>query len=211
MELENLKSIWNELESPSNPEQDREDIALLLQKKSQGPVARMKRNLRTELLFILFTYIPLIILYLVAFQGRMSGISLLLFLVGGFFGAYYYRKYRLLNKMQCNSCEVRSNLALQVKTLKKYVRFYLISSTLVIPIVAIITFVVFRSQMTYPKATDLYWHLHPAPWWKSSIFWLILLVPETIALHYFNVWYLNKLYGRHIKKLQELLREMDEE
>ena len=51
----------------------------------------------------------------------------------------------------------------------------------------------------------------PAPWWTNSIYWLLLLAPLTIAVYYLNAWYINKLYGRHIKKLQELLREMDEE
>jgi hypothetical protein len=211
MELENLKYIWQELESRPTPEPDPELILALLQKRSQGPVARMRRNLRAELLVIVISYIPTIIFYLVEFQGRLSALSGLLFLLGLFFCGYYYRKLLLLSEMNCPSCMVRSNLARQVATLKKYTRFYLLASTVVVPVVAVITYIVFHLRLHYPDNPGIYHRLSPAPWWKNSIFWLIFLAPLTIAIYYFNVWYINKLYGRHIKKLQELLREMDEE
>ena len=211
MELENLKSIWHGLEPPPTSEPDRELIFALLQKKSRGPVARMRRNLIKELLLIIVTYIPVIIFYLVEFEGRLSPISGLFFLVGLFFCGYYYRKLMLLKEMQCVTCMVRSNLARQVRTLKKYTRFYLLAGTLVIPFAAILSYAILRWKL--PRATGilLYHRLSPAPWWTNSILWLLLLAPLTIAIYYLNAWYINRLYGRHIKKLQELLREMDEE
>ena len=206
MELDSLKEIWRD-SAPEAPE----SLLPLLQQRSRGPVARMRRNLRIELLCIIVAYVPLILFYLVEFQGRLRAISLALLVVGGLFCAYYYRKSRLLNTMQCLSCQVRSNLARQVGTLKKYTRFYLLASTIVIPTMAILTYLIFHFQLFYPDNTKVYHSLSPAPWWKNSTIWLLMLVPFTVAMYYFNVWYINKLYGRHIKKLQELLREMDEE
>ena len=229
MELDSLKEIWREAQPDeahgmSRPDDapgagdrhadaytGRESLLPLLQQRSRGPVARMRRNLRIELLCIIVAYVPLILFYLVEFQGRLRAISLLLLLVGGLFCAYYYRKSRLLSTMQCLSCQVRSNLARQVGTLKKYTRFYLLASTIVIPAMAILTYLIFHFRLFYPDNTTVYHSLSPAPWWKNSTIWLLMLVPFTVAMYYFNVWYINKLYGRHIKKLQELLREMDEE
>jgi hypothetical protein len=37
------------------------------------------------------------------------------------------------------------------------------------------------------------------------------MVPLTIGVYYANAWYINRLYGQHIKKLQELLQEMETE
>ena len=229
MELDSLKEIWREAQPDeahgmSRPDDapgagdrhadaytGRESLLPLLQQRSRGPVARMRRNLRIELLCIIVAYVPLILFYLVEFQGRLRAISLLLLLVGGLFCAYYYRKSRLLSTMQCLSCQVRSNLARQVGTLKKYTRFYLLASTIVIPAMAILTYLIFHFRLFYPDNTRVYHSLSPAPWWKNSTIWLLMLLPFTVAMYYFNVWYINKLYGRHIKKLQELLREMDEE
>jgi hypothetical protein len=41
--------------------------------------------------------------------------------------------------------------------------------------------------------------------------WLILLIPITIGTYYLNACYIDRLYGRHIKKLQELLQELESE
>ncbi|WP_431212812.1 hypothetical protein ACQ86N_45335 [Puia sp. P3] len=43
----------------------------------------MRRNLRIELLCIIVAYVPLILFYLVEFQGRLRAISLALLIVGG--------------------------------------------------------------------------------------------------------------------------------
>jgi len=214
-----LKEIWREArvgdiaDSSGAPGAvpGREGLLSLLQQPSRGPVARMRRNLRIELLCIIVAYVPLILFYLVVFQGRLRAISVVLFVVGALFCVYYYRKSRRLNTMQCPTCQVRSNLARQVKTLGKYTRFYLLASTIVIPATAILTYVIFHLQLFYPDDGKVYHRLSPAPWWKNSTFWLLMLVPFTVVMYYFNAWYINKLYGRHIKKLQELLREMDEE
>jgi len=216
MELDSLKEIWREarvgdMADAPDALPGRESLLPLLQQRSRGPVARMRRNLRIELLCIIIAYVPLILFYLVEFQGRLRAISIVLFAVGALFCVYYYRKSRLLNNMQCLTCQVRSNLARQVGTLKKYTRFYLLASTIVIPAMAILTYVIFHLQLFYPGDGTVYHRLSPAPWWKNSTFWLLMLVPFTVVMYYFNAWYINKLYGRHIKKLQELLREMDEE
>ncbi len=217
MELDSLKYIWRSLEIPPAPATDRGLLLALLRKKSGGLVARMQRNLFGEGILLLVTYIPGIVCYMVEFEGRLSAISWLLLLLALFFAGYYYRKYRLLKEMQCVSCQVRANLDRQVRTLKRYTRFYLLAGTFMIPVVFLLSYAIIRWRL--PSAAGvfgeggsaLYHRLHPAPWWGSPVFWLILMVPLTIGIYYMNAWYVNRLYGRHIKKLQELLQEMNEE
>ena len=211
MELESLKYIWHSLEAPPAREPDHEAMLALLGKKSRGPVARMRRNLVAEGIVMLVTYIPAIGCYLLEFEGRLSAISWLFALVALVFFAYYSRKYRLLKEMQgVTSASIRSSLARQVETLKKYTRFYLLAGTGMIPVSYLLSYMIIRWKL--PDAgSALYHRLHPIPWWASPLFWLILLVPLTIGIYYINAWYINKLYGRHIKKLQELLQEMEAE
>jgi hypothetical protein len=215
MELESLKYIWRSLETPTAPSgrvasADQRALRALLQKRSVGLVSRMRRNLIGEGILLLVTYFPGILCYLLAFEGRLSAVSWLLGFVAAAFGAYYYRKYRLLGEMQCVTCQVRYNLARQVKTLKKYTRFYLFTGTGVIPVSFLLAYAIIRWK--FPSAgSALYYRLHPLPWWANPICWLILLIPITIGCYYLNIWYVNKLYGQHIKKLQELLQEMETE
>jgi hypothetical protein len=153
---------------------------------------------------MLVTYIPTIAIYLIMFQGKLWGISLVMTVILAFYGVYYYLKLRLLKKMQCVTCEVRSNLARQVDILGKYIRFYYWSSTLVLLSAMILAYEILRYSYgeVHPRT--------PTVWWFQPGFLLVLLVPFTVAAWYFNRGYVNKLYGRHVKKLKQLLLEMDE-
>jgi hypothetical protein len=210
MELDSLKYMWHNQEVRSEPGNEAAILALL-HKRSNGPVARMRRNLLGEIILVLVTYIPTMLIYLIDFEGRLSGIAWLFGLLLVFLGVYYYRKNRLLKEMQCVSCRVRSNLKLQVDTLKKYIRFYTVSGTIMIPVMAVFTWLIIRWKYPPPPGAALFYQISGISWWQSPLFWISLSVPLTIGIYYINVWYVNKLYGRHIKKLQELVKEMEGE
>ena len=203
MELETLKAIWKDQDLPAGEETSRDQLLALLQKKSTGPIARMRRNLRKEAILMLVSYIPCILLYWLAFDGLMSGVGWLFVVLLLFFYVYYYRKNQLLKRMLCISCEVRSNLAGQLKTLRKYLRFYFWSSTLIVPVMTSFAFGIALNSRRLE---------HPSiNWWRVIPLLLLLVAAFTVAIYFFNRWYINKLYGRHIAKLQQLLSEMDED
>jgi len=204
MELDNLKTIWKEQDIATDV--DREPVELLVRlvrERSRGPIERMRRNLRIEGLLMILIYTPTIVAYLTLFNGSLSLISVVLSVFLVFFWVYYYLKYQLLKKMQCVTCEVRSNLARQVRVLSKYIRFYLWSGTFSTLTGVVIAYLV----MVYSKG---YKDHHFTQWWFLPPFLLMLLVPFTLGCYFLNKWYVNKLYGRHVKKLKQLLQEMDE-
>lgn len=201
MELETLKSIWQDQEFPDN-QPARDELLALLHKKSHGPINRMRRNLRKELLLVIFSYTFCIIFYLTAFNGEFSGVSWLFVGVLLYFGIYYNQKNRLLKKMQCASCEVRSNLEGQLRTLKKYLRFYYWSGVLSAPITIIIAFgLAYNSRLSNDP---------PFHWWRAIGLLSALIIATTVATYFVSRWAIEKFYGRHVRKLQELVREMDE-
>jgi hypothetical protein len=205
MELDNLKTIWKEQEFPSGNDQEHAELLVsLLQVRSRGPIERMRRNLRLESILMIVTYIPTILAYLILFQGTLWVISVVMAAVLVFFWVYYYLKNRLLKKMQCVTCEVRSNLARQIDILGKYILFYLWSSSLTMFVALIVAYEVVEYSI---KQVNPHRHLH---WWFQPAFLLALLIPFAIATWFLNRAYINKLYGRHIKKLKQLLLEMDE-
>ena len=198
MELETLKTLWQEQDTPLATEGSQEELLALLHKRSGGPIARMRRNLRKEVIVMVVSYAFCILFYLLAFNGSMSGVAWVFVGLFAFFYVYYYRKNLLLKKMQCAGCEVRSNLAGQLKTLQKYLRFYFWSSTLIVPVSLLASLAI---------------TLHNRPvtsWWRVTILLFAFTTGLTVAVYFLNRWYIHKLYGRHLRKLQELLREMDE-
>jgi Ca2+/Na+ antiporter len=207
MELDDLKNIWNDkgIEAPGA-----DKISAMIGRQSQNPIAKMKRNLRMELLILIFSLGIVAAYYFIAFKREYSIIGWVYTLLLVLFCYYFFRKNKLLNEMQCSSCHVKSNLELQLRMLGRYVRFYLISGTAILPILFIFLGIVLyykkptliSETILYPSATN--------PVWKFLLAWFILLSVSTTIMWVLNRGYVNKLYGRHINKLKQLLAQINE-
>ena len=136
MELEQLKNIWT---GETGPQGKKDEYLLsLLNKPSNSPIDKMKRNLRSELIAVIILYASAVIYYFFAFEGKLVELSWFMLLLGLSFVFYYYRKNKLLNNMQCVACRVKSNLELQLGTLEKYVRLYLVVGSVAFPVAMLI-------------------------------------------------------------------------
>ncbi len=219
MELDSLKDIWKQLGEKDTQADSDAQILSMLQKRSQSPIAKMKRNLFWELVAMIVCYSLAIWYYYTAWQGRYWEVALLLFIVGLYALFYYVRKNKLLNDMQCVACEVRSNLKRQLATLEKYVQFYFVSSVILTPVAFFVAgLIVFfktpstagdpgtvSSQITtaVPVFTQVVNH-------RFFISFIVIGVMVTIGVYFLSRWAINRLYGQHISKLKELVQQMEE-
>lgn len=209
MELDQWKDIWKE--EGKLPPNDAQKLQSLLAKKSNSPVAKMKRNLKVELWFVIIGYGAIILFYFLAFKGSMSAVSWFMLFIGLLFVIYFQRKNKLLTEMECLSCEVKSNLQKQTTTLEKYIRFYLLGGTALAPVS-----LVFFSWLFYVKARtntndNIFFPGPDNPMWKAILAWMILTAIVTTISYFLNKCYVRKLYGKHVEKLKEVLREMEDE
>jgi hypothetical protein len=211
MELDSLKYAWLTLEAPPASHKSMEEIHALLQRRSGGIVTRMRRNLRGELILIAVTYVPAILFYFLDFDGRLSGIAWLFILLLAILAVYFYRKNRLLTAMQCTGCSLYSNLRQQINALKRYIKFYVWSGTLMIPLMVLLSWLIIRQKFPVTPGADLFYQLSGTPWWQHPLVWAFFLIPFTIGVYFVNLWYVHRLYGRHIRNLQDLVQEMEEE
>jgi len=207
MEFDDMKNVWNDKPGEALGS---DKIFAMLGRQSHNPIAKMKRNLNMELLIVIFSFGAVAAYYFIAFRHEYSIIGWAYAVLLVLFCYYFFRKNKLLNQMQCSSCQVKSNLELQLKTLERYVRFYLISGTAVIPILFIFLGIVLyykkpkliNETILYPSPTN--------PVWKFLLAWFILLTISTTIMWVLNRGYVNKLYGRHIDNLKRLLLQMNE-
>lgn len=211
MELDSLKYAWRTLEASPAPDKSPDEIRSLLQRRSGGIVTRMRRNLVGELILIAATYTPAILFYFLDFEGKLSGIAWLFILLLAILAVYFYRKNQILKAMQCTGCSLYSNLQQQINSLKKYTRFYVWSGTIMIPIMTILSYLIIRWKLPVTPGADLFYQLSGTPWWQHPSVWAAILIPVTVSMYFVNRWYVHRLYGQHVRKLQELLREMEEE
>ena len=207
MELDQLKSIWQ-----SDADQSKEDAQLLsiMTRRSNNPIARMKRNLLYELIAIVLLYGFTIAYYALAFHGQMNEVSWFMIAIAFCFFIYYYRKNKLLNKMECLSCQVKSNLQRQVNTLEKYVKFYLLAGTALVPLTIIFfTWLIYVKSPLKPKSILYFSDAYAL--WQTILAWLVVISVSTVMIYYANKWYVTRLYGNNIVKLKQLLAELDED
>src|SRR6185295_15699532 len=101
MELDELKNTWKDkgIEAVGA-----DTISAMIGKQSQSPIAKMKRNLRMELLILVFSLGIVTAYYFIAFKGEYSIFGWVYALLLILFCYYFFRKNKLLNEMQCSSC-----------------------------------------------------------------------------------------------------------
>jgi len=208
MELDQLKEMWGDVGSKEkSPSAD--ELQALLQKKSKSPIAKMKRNLLIELLSIVIIYVITVAYYFLNHSGGMLSAAWMLMVIGVFYVFYYLRKRKLLNSMECVSCEIKSNLKMQLVTLEKYVRFYMISGTLLVPVVFVITGLIVL--LYSPEAASVPSVKTTNFLLKSSAVLFVVAIVFTIPIYFANKWYVRKLYGQHIERLKTIVNEMNED
>ena len=206
MELESLKTLWKDV-GATTASTSAQELEELLSKKSKSPIAKLKRNLFWEMVVVVVLYSAVILYYILLNQPGAIYFSLLMAMVGGLYGWYYVVKRRLLINMECVTCEVKSNLSTQLLMLEKLVKLYLWAGTLLLPVVFIISGIIAYDSTPLPP--DL-----PLSKREFFIYFLIALfllsAVFTVPVFFLNKWYINLLYGRHVKKLRQIVNEMNE-
>ena len=198
MELDDLRQPW--LESAKNIKPLNTNVMEIIQNKSYGPAAQLKRNFRKMIIII-----PMVVTMLIVTLSKKHDIfsDVLFWFYIVFISSmmlFFYYNYRLINKMQCMDCLVKSNLEKQVKTLENGFKW-----RMVIIRVAFIIFIVLLEVL-------MYYHQEPAlaKWYAQ---------PVTIRMSAYAIlitaWYfITKLifrtrYGKHIQNLKNLVQQME--
>ena len=202
MELEKLKELWDASSNSSFPINE-EGLSKILNQESRRPIALIKRNLKLEILFVILFYG--FIIWLISNQVGSNLLYfdiLLLILAGMLFCIYAFYKFKLLNKMECVACEVKSNLNLQLNSLEKLVKLYFKVGN-----IGGVFVYLFAGAISYFEAKDDTVHFPHA---IELIIFLSIGVIFAIINYYSSRWYIFNLYGKHIQKLKNILYEMDE-
>ena len=202
MELEKLKELWDDSSNSSLPINE-EGLSKILNQDSRRPIALIKRNLKLEVLFVILFYG--FVIWLISNQVDSNLLYfdiLLLILVGMLFCIYAFYNHKLLNKMECVGCEVKSNLNLQLNSLEKLVKLYFKVSNIGVVFVYLIA-----GAISFLEAKD---DKVQFPHALETIIFLSIGLIIAIINYYISRWYIFNLYGKHIQKLKNILYEMDE-
>jgi hypothetical protein len=201
MDLDQLKLIWNDADKSSS-QTNEPDLQMMIKHRSKLPIAIMKRNLRLEVYFLILAYGIIIWLISNEYGTKYILYDIGLIAVALVFFAYARFKYKILDNMQCMSCEVKSNLNHQLKSLEKLVKLYFHTGNIAVILVYLIT-----GTISYIKSAD---ETASIPQWIEILIFLFIGAVLGVMNYYFGRWYLFNLYGKHIQNLKNILYEMDE-
>jgi len=197
MELEDLKQTWKRSETTIKPFND--NILQLIQNKSYGPVAELKRRFRKQIIIIPF----------LAFIVTNNLSRNHLIFTDVLFWCYiafcvivcisFYLNYRLIAKMQCMDCLIKSNLETQLKTLETRLQWHLKGVRVVL-----LFFIILLEVL-------MYFNLEPSlyKWYAQPLLLRLVIYVGLLMLQYFisKLVYKRK-YGKHLAYLKKLVTEL---
>ena len=208
MELEELRSGWRSLaEKGMVPEPTRIPTG----ERGRSPVQRMLHNLYMEAVFVMILYGFVIAFYLFAFHGAMREISWFTLAIFAVFLIYYIGKARLLRSLGMMDGSLRANVGAKLDALSRYTRFYVWAGTMLGPLTMIFLGWLAWHKIPQISPENMFFISDQNPWWKAMLTWLTLALPLTVALYFINRWYVDRLYGRHLRHLRRIWEEMRED
>lgn len=193
MDIDNLKSTWQALQTHSEPVFENDQIRKLLQGKAKDSISKIKRNILIEgsltLLLGVFLmankswfYSPLIIPYL------LFVLSLCL--------VWYSFKYYKIRKIDLQD-NLKKTLEQLIKTLDLYLKVYLYGSLALGLFASILP--LFWTNVTLDSLTLT----------KTLLIGggAIIFIP---SYYFFTKWYIKNLYGNYVNELKEELKELED-
>jgi lipid-A-disaccharide synthase-like uncharacterized protein len=197
MELDELKQAWKQTEVKTNINTD---IMELLQHKSYGPVAAMKRVFRKQIMAMTALPFILILTNVTDIHAVLTSImfwSYVAFCIGIIIFASY--NYRIVRQMEAMDGIVKTNLERQISLLEKRASWELIGMRGVMLFFIALTEIVPYFQHYRTLAL---WHSMPV------IFRIATYAALLLLQYFFNRKIKERNVGQHLTYLKKLVKEM---
>ena len=203
MQLEDLRQSWLNPPGEIAPISTTQLEKLLASRP--GLIEKMRRNARWETAFsALFTLAGPIIwaVNTVVFYKVFGGIIMLL---GTGMLYYYYRMFAVLNQMRLVEGNVRVHLQQMAAGMRALLRFYYRLTMVVSPLMMLFNFGFFLAlelARPAPLRTQVLLKL-------AGISVVAALLMQVFAV-YVTRWFMQRLYGQHLDRLEASLHELSE-
>ena len=202
MELEDLKDIWKKNKPEYRPKNENE-IALMLNGRSQSIVNKLKRSVWFELIFTLAAGIALLSYALTLKNGALKWTSISILILFVVYSFYYIKKLALLNRFDPGQENLKVHIEALIENLSGYLKFYKRSYTILYPVYFCLGLLFGGLE----RGADEFFHTITKP---AVILYLVFLaVLFFFCSTWLTNWYLKKLYGNHLEKLKKLLKELE--
>lgn len=205
MELDDFRRSWQQA-APAETRAALDAAALerLLTRRSDSPVAKMRRNVWLEIGFAVVCLVGAGIGLLQVPAGYFQVLLVWLVLICLLSGFYYRRKLAVLTRLSDTTGAVREQVARQLSSLRGLVRLYFLATMWSLPVsLAIGPVFIVGELMEFLTGRKLLLALG-----ALAVFYLLVGAVGFFAIRWFTRWYLQRLYGQHLDHLETALREL---
>ncbi|HEU5289594.1 MAG TPA: hypothetical protein VFU05_03050 [Cyclobacteriaceae bacterium] len=201
MELDDLKSIWKQDKPGFEPKKEAE-IASMIEGRSNSIISKLKRSVWFEMIFTIVCGVALGIWALLLESGALMWtiVSLIVLFVSYMF--YYVKKIMLLNRFDSSKENLKNSLQHLLDRLTTYLTFYKRSYSILYPVYFCLGLLFGALE----KGLDDFLYRLSQP--KTVLYLVFLAGVFFLFTIWMTNWYLKKLYGNHLDKLKELLKEL---
>ncbi|MBC6988320.1 hypothetical protein [Hymenobacter sp. BT491] len=202
MELHELRRRWQQ-QPASSQIIEQQELDAILARQSDGIIERLRRSARLELYLNFGVLLVSLALAWLAqpFWVRMLGWVLVV--VGGVCIVYLWRKLHLLRRMDDPAGDLRAHLLRLASGLRALIRFYFRFTLAMLPVTGFVQVLMVAST----AKRDISLTTLPG---IALVVGLVVLLPALLYLPVASVTrlYLQRLYGQHLDRLEECLREL---
>lgn len=197
MELDDLKNTWQQLPPQKNINTD---IMEIIQQKSYGPLAALKKAFRKQI--VLMFLLPFFLLFANAenMQGALTSILFwcyVAFCIYIIVSAYY--NYSIVSKIENMDAMVKPKLEQEIQLLEKRASWEVTSLRVIL-----LVFIVLLEVVPYVQHYSMLDKWHSLPVGIRVVAYAVLLL-----LHFFfSKRIKQRKVGRHLDYLKELLKQM---
>ncbi|QDA59324.1 hypothetical protein [Hymenobacter jejuensis] len=202
MELHELRRRWQQ-QPASSQIIEQQELDAILARQSDGIIERLRRSARLELYLNFGVLLVSLALAWLAqpFWVRMLGWVLVV--VGGVCIVYLWRKLHLLRRMDDPAGDLRAHLLRLASGLRALICFYFRFTLAMLPVTGFVQVLMVAST----AKRDISLTTLPG---LALVVGLVVVLPALLYLPVASVTrlYLQRLYGQHLDRLEECLREL---
>jgi hypothetical protein len=186
---------------------EEEKIREMLSKRSSSIIDRLRKNLLLEICMFSFCLVLIGIVPFYFKSKEVTALSLILIaIIFAPYFVYYIKKYIELKKFFPYESSIKTSLEALIVQLEKYLNIYFWGSLLLTPVSVLLSGFAILYEM---KALGflLYFEVFNAGTLFMLLSFALLL---TLMSYPVMKWYIRKLYGQHLEKLKQCLKELHE-
>ncbi|UOQ67243.1 hypothetical protein [Hymenobacter volaticus] len=207
MELDDFRRSWKLPTAAEAPVGlDTAVLTKMLANGSKNPVSKMRRNAWLEIAFVVLCLLICGAVLLVTQQPYTRALLVWLIIMCLSSGFYFRKKLHVLHCLSDASGALREHVARQISSLRGLVKLYYQATMWSLPVSFIIGLFFVGGRITEKFSGQ-----------KMLLGLTILVVAygavwalTHMAMRWFTHWYLQRLYGQHLDRLESMLQELEE-